>query len=173
MPYSWLILPLLMLLCPAVALPAQDLPQRFEAKLVSVQDGDSFSVLTAYGARERIRLSGIDAPELAQEHGPLAKQALEAVLSRGRIEVLPLKRDSFGRLVADVLIHKKDGGEGLAVARHLLLSGHAWVFTRYAKEQPPGQVREYLRAQEAAQQKQRGLWAQPDPVAPWEFRRLR
>jgi micrococcal nuclease len=143
---------------------------RFRARLHSVQDGDSFTVLDQLGKRERVRLSGIDAPELEQAGGPQAKAALESLLIAPELVIEPRKRDPFGRWVARVYLER--GDQPLRdVARTQLLAGHAWVFNRYTKEQPGREVREDRQAEEQARTKMRGLWADPQAQAPWEFRR--
>jgi micrococcal nuclease len=149
---------------------AAALPQQFLARLLSVQDGDSFTILDRFGKRERVRLSGIDAPELDQTGGPQAKTALESLLTASELVIEPRKRDPFGRLVARVYVERGDKPPR-DIARAQLLAGHAWVFNRYTKEQPPSEVREDRQAEEQARTKLRGLWADAQAEAPWEFRR--
>lgn len=145
-------------------------PARFQARLHSVQDGDSFTVLDRFGKRERVRLSGIDAPELEQAGGPQAKAALESLLFAPELDIEPRKRDPFGRWVARVYL-ERGSKPPLDIARAQLLAGHAWVFNRYTKEQPGSEVREDRQAEEHARRTMKGLWADSQAQPPWEFRR--
>ena len=47
----------------------------------------------------------------------------------------------------------------------------AWHFTRYVKEQTPEQRGQYQFAEVEARAKRVGLWSDPSPVPPWEWRK--
>ncbi len=72
---------------------------------VHVVDGDTIRV-----GRERIRLRGIDTPEMSELAGSAAKQRLEELLRRGPIHIVPHGRDVYHRLIADVFV----SGENVA-----------------------------------------------------------
>lgn len=67
---------------------------------IQVIDGDTFRV-----GGERIRLRGIDTPELTELEGPAAKQRLEQILHAGSIHIVPHGRDVYHRLLADVFVN--------------------------------------------------------------------
>ena len=69
-------------------------------------DGDTIRV-----GRERIRLRGIDTPELSELQGPAAKQRLEELLHSGPIRIEPRGRDVYDRLVADVFVNERTVAE--------------------------------------------------------------
>lgn len=69
-------------------------------------DGDTIRV----GA-ERIRLRGIDTPEMSEFEGPAAKQRLEELLRSGPIRIVPHARDVYDRLVADVFVNGQNVAE--------------------------------------------------------------
>jgi endonuclease YncB( thermonuclease family) len=50
-------------------------------------------------------------------------------------------------------------------------AGMAWHATPYQREQTPHEREEYARAEEAARAARRGLWVDPNPVPPWEWRK--
>ena len=81
---------------------------------VQVVDGDTFR----YGA-ERVRLRGIDTPELNEPGGQAAKQRLEEMLRSGVVRIAPHGRDVYDRLVADVFV------DGQNVAEMLSREGYA------------------------------------------------
>ena len=72
----------------------------------SAVDGDTIRV-----GGERIRLRGIDTPELSEPEGLAAKQRLEALLRSGPMEIIPHGRDVYDRLVADVFINGQNVAE--------------------------------------------------------------
>jgi len=134
-------LPLLLLL---LALPAH----------AQVSDGDTFR---SQGAR--IRLACIDAPESNQPYGPEARQRLQELLTHPhRIEVVDI--DRYGRQVARVWIGRT------LLQETLVREGMAWVYPQ-SQHQCPDSL---LQAQALAQQQQLGLWADPNPIPPWEWR---
>ena len=83
---------------------------RRNARLLNTQqvfaiDGDTLRI-----GSERIRLRGIDAPELDEPEGQAAKQRLEELLRRGSVRIVPHGQDVHGRTVADVFVN----GQNLA-----------------------------------------------------------
>lgn len=72
---------------------------------VRAVDGD-----TIRAGSERIRLRGIDTPEISDQAGLAAKQRLEELLRSGSIHIVPHGRDVYHRLVADVFVN----GENVA-----------------------------------------------------------
>nr|WP_284424765.1 thermonuclease family protein [Acidovorax sp. SUPP1855] len=103
----------------------------------------------------------MDAPERRQAFGNASRQHLAALCFQQRAQIAPRTTDRYGRLVADVACQGQDaGGE-------LVRSGMAWVYKRYAakRDAPLSRLEAQARAARA------GLWADPAPVAPWEWRR--
>lgn len=69
-------------------------------------DGDTIRV-----EGERIRLRGIDTPELSEFEGPAAKHRLEELLRNGPIRIVPHGRDVYNRLLADVFVNEQNVAE--------------------------------------------------------------
>lgn len=134
-------------------------------RVVSVADGDTLTVLTLDKQQDIVRLNGIDAPESGQDFGQAAKRSLSALVFGKDVRVLGSKHDRYGRLVGTVLVDSVD------VNLEQIRAGMAWFFRRYATDVPAERRAEYEEAEAAAREAKRGLWAQPRPVAPWEFRR--
>ncbi len=61
--------------------------------------------------------------------------------------------------------------DGRDVGRVLIAEGHAWHFRRYARTQPLDERTGDSAAEAAAREAMVGLWAEPDPVPPWEWRK--
>jgi micrococcal nuclease len=133
----------------------------WSGKVVGVTDGDMITVLHE-GHGEKIRLYGIDCPETRQAFGTKATQATSA-LTFGKIaEVEAVDVDRHGWSVALVTV-----GTAL-VNEELIRQGLAWVDVQYCTRP----VCEKWRQLEAeAWVRKRGLWAEPHPVPPWQFRR--
>lgn len=73
-------------------------------------DGDTLRM-----GSERIRLRGIDTPELSEPRGPEARQRLEQLLKEGPIRIVPHGQDVYGRTVADVFVNGRNVAEILKV----------------------------------------------------------
>ncbi len=80
-----------------------------ESRQIRVVDGDTFR----YGF-QRIRIRGIDAPELSEPGGLNAAKRLEALLTQGSVHMIPRGKDVYDRLVADVFIDGQNVAELLA-----------------------------------------------------------
>lgn len=143
----------------------------FEGRAVRVLDGDTLVVVVADAGggkrEEKVRLVGVDCPERGQAWGSRARQAL-ADLTFGQVVRIDWEaRDRYGRVLGKVAVGETTPDVGLA----LIADGHCWWFSRYRADQAARDRREYSEAQTQARREGRGLWSQPDPVPPWEWRR--
>jgi endonuclease YncB( thermonuclease family) len=132
--------------------------------VTSVHDGDTLTLSTSSGTQS-IRLDGIDAPELAQPYGPESRARLAAVVLNQPVTVAYSKSDQYGRIVGSVLT----GSCQLANLAQLE-AGAAWFYKAYQCELSASLRSLYAEAQTAASEARRGLWAAPDPEAPWIYR---
>lgn len=73
---------------------------------MSAIDGDTIRV-----GQERIRLRGIDTPELNEPEGQAAKDRLESLLRSGTVSIVPRGRDVYDRLIADVFVDGQNVAE--------------------------------------------------------------
>jgi len=78
------------------------------AQPIHTIDGDTLRM-----GSERIRLRGIDTPELSEPGGQEAKQRLEQLLHDGPIRIVPHGQDIYGRTVADVFVSGRNVAEVL------------------------------------------------------------
>src|SRR5262245_79860 len=99
-----------------------------EGRVVSVQDGDTITVLKE-DWRHRGRIAGIDAPEKGQPFGEAAKQSLVQLTAGQIVDVRCHKQDRYGRDVCSVFVGTRD--VGLEQVR----LGYAWWYRDYAREQ--------------------------------------
>jgi micrococcal nuclease len=75
------------------------------------------------------------------------------------------KHDRYGRIVGKVLV------DGLDVDLEQVKRGLAWWYRKYADEQSPSDRELYETAENEAKDAGSGLWAERDPVPPWEWRK--
>jgi micrococcal nuclease len=130
----------------------------FKAKVIGVTDGDTIVVLTENNQQIKIRLEGIDCPESHQDFGYRSKQATVELCFGKDVTVQKSGEDRYGRTLAYVFV-----GD-LCVNKELLRLGMAWHYKQYNKDQ------ELAKLETEAREKKIGLWSQPNPTAPWDFR---
>jgi len=148
-------------------------------RVVYVADGDSVTVKDAADTLHRIRLSGIDAPELKQRFGGRAKQNLFRLLFDKTVLVEYEKRDDHGRLVGKVMVASPDAcpdasntcPKTLDAGMAQLTVGLAWWYRYYAAEQTEEDRHRYEFAEYEARARKAGLWVDADPLPPWDWRR--
>ena len=133
----------------------------FSGPVVSVLDGDTLEVLHDQYP-ERIRLSGIDCPEKSQAFGSNAKHEASALAFGKEVTIQTHGKDKYKRILADVILP-----DGMNLNQELVKQGWCWWYRKYA---PRDTVLEGLEAE--AREGRKGLWAEPQPVPPWEWRKL-
>ena len=133
--------------------------------VVAISDGDTITLLTEDKRQIKIRLVGIDTPEKKQAFGTKARDHLASRIFKHDVEVDLRKQDQYGRHLGVIYIG------GVDINQSMIQDGYAWFYKHYAKEQPKEEALRYAKAEADARLKQRGLWADPNPVPPWEFRK--
>ncbi len=129
-------------------------------RVVRVADGDTVSVLDGSNTQHKIRLQGIDAPERNQRYGKKSRDALSGMVAGRNVGVEVLGKDSYGRSNGVLYIGERN------INLAMVAAGHAWWYRYYAPDDHP------LKAAEGkARAAKLGLWAEPDPVPPWDWRR--
>ncbi len=128
-----------------------------------VLDGDTLQVGPA-----RVRLHGIDAPELAQTCpepgggdwacGEAASERLGALIGGRPVVCVPRERDRYGRWVASCRVGNVDLGA------RMVEEGLAWAYTRYSDD--------YARVEARAKTTRLGLWRSATKPA-WDWRKAR
>jgi endonuclease YncB( thermonuclease family) len=132
--------------------------EEFRGPVVAILDGDTVEVLFDRQPR-RVRLADIDAPEKGQAFGQRARQAASGLAFGRTVSVVAKGQDRYGRTLAEVFLP-----DGSSLNKRLVHDGWAWQYKRYSSDRG-------LAALEAeARQARRGLWADPHPIPPWEFR---
>ena len=135
-------------------------PMVYEARVTRVFDGDTLWVQPLDGGRYRkLRLDGLDAPEICQSGGEASRDALVARVLRQVVTVRERSRDDYGRALVR-LQH-----EGDDVGAFMVLQGQAWSYRWRHSEGPFAQEERLARTQK------KGVFAAPSPEPPRDFRR--
>lgn len=131
--------------------------------VTAVHDGDTISVLDITdGHKYTIRLTRIDAPELKQPYGKEARIYLENLIKDKSVRVELVQGDFHGpRIDCEVFLGDMN------INDQLVRTGNAWWYEHFAP-----QDLNMLKCQTIAQACKYGLWKDPKPIAPWDFRAL-
>jgi len=127
--------------------------------VVSVADGDTLTVLDASLTQHRVRLVEIDAPEKQQAFGQRSKQSLAQLCFNKQATVQTSGTDKYQRVLGTVYCG------GVNANRYQVQNGFAWVYRQYASPSSP-----LFAIEEAAKAQKLGLWQDPNPIPPWDWR---
>ena len=140
-------------------------------KVMKVKDGDTVVVaLEGGGQFFTCRLYGIDAPETThprfgqpgQPYGEEAARELKKLILGRDVEVTLKGARTYNREVCLI------GKDGMDINLEMVRRGYAWAYKQYLKRP---HASKYMEAENHARTKRLGLWADPNPTPPWEFRR--
>ena len=125
-------------------------------KVVAVTDGDTIKVLDSNNVQYKVRLTGIDAPEKAQPFGNASRNHLASMVAGKNVRIESSKTDRYGRVLGKVWVQPRDCsscGKTLDANHAQILSGLAWWYRYYAKDQPPEDRGRYESAEEEARKR--------------------
>jgi endonuclease YncB( thermonuclease family) len=132
------------------------------AKVVSVTDGDTIKVFNAEQGQIKVRLYGIDTPEKGQPYSKAAGKYLASLIAGATVEVESVTKDRYGRTVGIVWDSEVN------INQEMVRAGYAWVYRKYCDKYF---CSEWLGLEDKARSSRIGLWQEPDPIPPWEWRR--
>lgn len=130
-------------------------------RVISIKDGDTIELLKD-GKPLRVRLYGVDAPEKNQNFGTRARQFTSELVFGQAVQLQVKDTDRYGRTVGIIYLP-----DGRSLNKELVRAGFAWHYKAYSKD--PALAALEIEAREA----RRGLWVDPSPTAPWDFRKTR
>ena len=133
----------------------------FTGRVVNVNEGDALTVVVI-DKEIRVRLESIDAPEAKQAFGMRSQQSLAKLCADKTALVSETGRDRYGRTLGWVRC------DGVDANLEQVRRGMAWVYRRYA-----GQGSSLYKAEALARARQLGLWSEPRPMPPWDWREAR
>lgn len=130
-----------------------------QCKVVGIADGDTLTCLTAAKKQVKVRLGEIDAPESKQPFGTAAKKVLSDAIFGKEVVIKAGTTDRYGRTIGIVYAQNQN------VNLMLVQKGMAWAYVEYSKDPA------YLKAQKQAEAKRIGLWSEPNPIYPQDWRK--
>ena len=131
-----------------------------KANQLTVTDGDTIRM-----GDERIRFSGIDAPEIKQTciHkelefycGEFSKNLLIEKISDQEVNCIRESKDQYGRTLAECFVGKE------SLSSYLVREGYAFAYRKYSDK--------FIADEEYAQSKGNGMWSM-EFLFPWDYRR--
>ena len=140
---------------------------------VAVTDGDTIKVLDDNDTEHRVRLTGINAPERGQPYGTASTNYLASMAGKP-VLVESSKNDRYGRVLGKVWVQPADCpscGKTLDANHAQILAGMAWWYRYYANEQSEEDRGRYESAEDEARARKWGLWADPNPIEPYDWRK--
>ena len=131
-------------------------------KVIDVSSGD---VITVFNLNRpvRVKLLGVDAPEMDQAFGDVAKKHLSDLVYDKSVSVEYAGISADGSLAGRVLLNGAD------IGAQMIRDGAAWFDPNNLSHLSPADRDVYHHSEQAARTERRGLWETENPVAPWEF----
>lgn len=141
-----------------ILLSSTCLGAELQGKVTSITDGDTVKVFD--GIQEvKIRLSNIDAPESKQAFGTRAKQKLADEVFGKTVVVEYHKKDKYKRIIGTIWLENRN------INLEMVQEGYAWAYRKYLDDL------NFLEAEKLARDNKSGLWVDPFPIPPWDFRK--
>jgi endonuclease YncB( thermonuclease family) len=134
------------------------LAAELRGRVTAITDGDTLKVFD--GQQEiKIRLLNIDAPESKQAFGSRAKQHLGEKVFGKEVIVEHHKKDRYKRILGTIWLDNRN------INLEMVEDGYAWAYRQYLNDH------NFLKAENTAREKKSGLWVDPFPIPPWEYRK--
>ncbi len=134
--------------------------ETFVGQVSYVTDGDTLWVQPdSGGAARKLRMLGVDAPEICQSGGKAARDMLAQLALQRRVTVKVSYYDRYGRGLATVALDGQDLGA------RMVRAGQAWS---YGWRGRPGL---YAAEEAQARQSRSGVFAAAHPESPRTFRK--
>ena len=131
-------------------------------KVVKVSDGDTFTLLAAGNEQIRVRMYGIDAPEMkgGQPFCNASREFLAGMIAGQEVTVLVMGTDKYERCLGIV---KTSTVEDVNLV--MLQEGMAWHYSQF--DMTP----QYVKAAKTARATHKGLWSEKNPINPYQWRK--
>lgn len=109
----------------------------------------------------KIRLYGIDAPEIKQPFGYESKHILKGMIENKLVSIDLKWRDKYGRIIGIVYLGKK------CINEIMVKKGMAWVYKEYCKT---SKCKKWKKHEQKARHNLKGLWFGNNPIYPQDWR---
>lgn len=127
--------------------------------VVGVYDGDTLYLRCGEQPQVKVRLFEVDAPERGQAFGKRAKEILSNLVFGRKVRSVQVDTDRNKRPVVEIYLNET------YVNFEMVRMGMVWCEPRFVIR------RECFDLEAAARGKRKGLWIDPNPMPPWEWRR--
>lgn len=134
------------------------LNESVNAFVIGISSGDTIIVSLSDNKQIKVRLEGIDCPELDQVYGDSAKMATVALCYKKNVRIEKTGLDTYGRTLAFIYI------DDVCINKELIRLGMAWQYAQYNNDP------ELKKLEAEARKNKVGLWREENPIAPWDFR---
>ena len=131
-------------------------------KVIQVNSGDVITI-TNLNRPVRVKLLGVDAPELDQAFGDVAKKHLSDLVFDKGVLVYYAGIAADKSLTGRVLLNDAD------IGAQMIRDGAAWCDLQNIDRLAASEREVYQQSEQAARSERRGLWQAENPTAPWEF----
>ena len=135
-----------------------------DGKVVSIDSGDSITVVNRRKIRHKVRLAGIAAPAPSQAFNKEATSYLSGMILGRTVKIVGRRFDDNGLLKGKVLLDGRDMNLEQVVA------GFAWHHDEFPAEQSARDRQLYEAAELHARKLKFNLWSETNPTPPWLFR---
>ena len=136
---------------------------KLTGKVVKVSDGDTIHIHTPKG-KVKIRFTNIDCPESDQPYGSEATQFVYDMVMDKTVTAVADPDDlydRYGRFLGNIIME-----DGKSLNEELVAAGLAWHYKYYSDDPVLAEL------EVKAQEKKLGLWADENPIPPWEWRKI-
>lgn len=153
--------PALLWLCTSFVIPTPPLLEVGMGRVVKIVDGDTYDILID-GVQTRIRMDGIDAPEKGQAYYQVSKDFLGGLCDGQTVRLEVKSKDRYGRTLARTYL-----AGNREVGAEMVRAGLAWHYKKYSDDA------DLARLEDEARKGRKGLWADANPIAPWDYRKMK
>src|SRR5690606_4933647 len=136
---------------------------QISAKVIGISDGDTITVLLEGNVQKKLRLAEVDCPESGQAFGKNAKQFTSDEVFGKEITSVQTDTDRYGRIIAKVYYDE----DRKYLSEEIIIAGWGWWYYFYSQDDVLGEM------EQQARHEKKGLWADPNAIAPWEYRKLK
>jgi len=131
-------------------------------RVIEVQSGDAITIFNL-NRPVRVKLLGVDAPELDQAFGDVARKHLSDLIYDKSVTVEYSGISADGSIAGRVLLNSAD------IGAQMIRDGVAWFDPGAVSRLSTTDCDVYQQSEQAAHNERRGLWQEENPIAPWDF----
>lgn len=131
--------------------------------VIEVLEGDIVKVCALEGDTLSVKFNHIECPEIAQSFGDKAKAFTKKLSLKKEVTITYKEMDRDRNAMGTVYLTN-----GKDIAAELLAQGLAWHYVKGLSLDSNTAL--YLQLEQKAKERKKGLWKEPNPIAPWTFR---